>query len=134
MRIMILTIQVQKVAEISEAVMRMMGQDLVENATLFWNHRQRGFKGLQDLWLILRITVQGNFPTSLRVGLYLSSYFQVLTFTSHHLQLLLGVLLLSGWRGLTSKKLEAICGGNSYQEIKVINQIMALCNNNSSTL
>ena len=34
----------------------------------------------------------------------------------------------------TSKKLKAICGGNSYQEVKYINQIMALCNNNGSTL
>ena len=43
--------------------------------------------------------VKGNFLTSLQVSLYLSSYFQVLTFTSHHLQLLVGVLLFSGWRG-----------------------------------
>ena len=66
---MILMIQLQKVAEISEAVMRMMGQDLVENAALLWNHRQRGFKGLEDLCRILRILVKGNFPTSLRVSL-----------------------------------------------------------------
>ena len=71
-------IQLQKVAEISEAVMRMMGQDLMENAALLWNHRQRGFKGLEDLWRILRILVKGNFQTSLQVSL--SSYFQVLTF------------------------------------------------------
>ncbi len=59
--IMILTIQPQKVLEISEAVMRMMGLDLVEKATLTRNHRQRGLKG--------------NFLTSLPVSHHLSSYY-----------------------------------------------------------
>ena len=49
--IMILMIQSQKVAEISEAVMRMMGLDLVEKATLMRNHRQRGLTKISiKLW------------------------------------------------------------------------------------
>ena len=42
---MILTIQPQKVAEISEGMMRMMELDLVEKITLMRNHIQR----LEDL-------------------------------------------------------------------------------------
>ena len=40
-------------------------------------------------------------------SLYLSSYFQVLTFTSHHLQLLVGAILFSGRR--ESNFQEACC-------------------------
>nr|XP_023923501.1 uncharacterized protein LOC112034911 [Quercus suber] len=59
--IMIITIQLQKVSEISEA---MMGLDLAEKATLMRNHSWRGFIGSEDLWLILRILVKGKFFTS----------------------------------------------------------------------
>ena len=77
-------IQLQKVAEISKAMMRMMMvQDLVENATLLWNHRQRGFEGLEDLWLILRILVKGNLLTTLLVSLL--SFFLLICFNIYNL-------------------------------------------------
>ena len=72
---MILTIQPQKVAEISEGVMRMKGLDLVEKATLIRNHSQNKFIKSENLLLILRILVKGKFSTSLSVSDHLFSYY-----------------------------------------------------------
>ena len=71
--IMIITIQLQKVSEISEAMIGMMGLDLAEKATLMRNQNQRGFIDSEDLWLILRILVKGKFFTS--VSHHLSCYY-----------------------------------------------------------
>ena len=72
---MVLTIQHQKVAEISEGMMRMMGLDLVEKATLMRNQSQSEFIKSGNLWLILRILVKGKFSTSLLVSDHLFSYY-----------------------------------------------------------
>ena len=71
--IMIITIQLQKVSEISVAMMGMMGLDLAEKATLMRNHSQRGFIDSEDLWLIQRILVKRKFFTS--VSHHLSCYY-----------------------------------------------------------
>ena len=54
----ILMIQLQKVSEKSETMMRVTGLDLVESATILRNHNQRGFKHLKDSWLILKDLVK----------------------------------------------------------------------------
>ena len=71
--IMIITIQLQNVSKISEAMMGMMGLDLAEKTTLMKNHSRRGFIDSEDLWLILRILVKGKFFTS--VSHHLSCYY-----------------------------------------------------------
>ena len=60
---MILTIQLQKVAEISEDLMRKMGLDLAEKATLMMNHIQRLGGCMADI---------RNVSTSLPVSHHLS--------------------------------------------------------------
>ena len=78
--VMIFIIQLQKVAEISEAVMRKMGRDLVEKPTLATNHIQR----LGGCMAYSKQCSIRNVSTSLLVSHHLSSCYyslQVLMFS-----------------------------------------------------
>ena len=65
-------------------MMGMMGLDLVEKATLMRNHSKKGFIDSEDLWLILRILVEGKFFTlvSHRLSCY---YYNLLVIILEHI-------------------------------------------------